>query len=427
MGFWENVQKTFIDTPTEAIGGLLNPSKPKADVKDAKKAAGELQDVSQQRELESTQVVDKREAMPTRTPTVIAAPDKVESTQVDVNKAGFAGRQMDQTLAGRDAQNQALQMAQDAASGKVPSVAEMQQKKSFEEALASQYALAASSGNPMAVRQAQMNMGQLQQQSAQQAAQLRAQETAQARGEIAAVGGQIAGQDIQRMSSDQQTAINEATNILTAQGMNQEDARATAIANQSANLQTAIAQGNITSQEGQQNLDNWLRLQGLNDNMVINLKQQALTGQISAADILKNISALKSGAGIAGAQQQVQQNAGIMSGLATAAAAYLGKSDKNAKENIKPGKGRDWVRALGSHEYNYKKDHGEDPSTRHVGVMAQDIEKTRPDMVSEDSMGDKVVNYGKGFGAMLATMFELDRDLKELEDSFKKRAKKKGA
>jgi hypothetical protein len=55
--------------------------------------------------------------------------------------------------------------------------------------------------------------------------------------------------------------------------------------------------------------------------------------------------------------------------------------------------------------------------------MAQDIEKTRPDMIEVDAQGDKVVNYGKGFGAMLATMFEMDRDLKALEDSFKKRAK----
>jgi hypothetical protein len=205
--------------------------------------------------------------------------------------------------------------------------------------------------------------------------------------------------------------------------MNQDAAMQAATANQAANLQTAIAQGNITSAEGQQNIENWLKLQGLNDGMIQFYKSQALTGQLTAADLIKNVSSLKSGAGAVGAQMQQQANAGMMQAGATALAAYLGKSDKNAKENIQPGKGREWVRTLGSHEYNYKEGRGEDSSARHIGVMAQDIEKTRPDMITKDGMGDKVVNYGKGFGAMLATMFELDRDLKDLEESFKKRAK----
>jgi hypothetical protein len=424
MGFWENVQETFITKPSEGLSKVFNPSKPKAQTKDIQTEADRQKELANQANVEAGNVAQNRAPMPTRAPTTIAAPQTVQATNVGVNEGGFAGRQMDQPLAGRSAQEQALSMAQAAAEGKVPSVAEMQQKKSFEEALASQYAMAASQGsNPMAARNAAMNMGQIQQQQAQAAAQLRAQEQAQARGELAAVGGQIAGQDIQRMSADQQTIIAEEANRLQAQGMNQDAAMQAATANQAANLQTAIAQGNITSAEGQQNIENWLKLQGLNDGMIQFYKSQALTGQLTAADLIKNVSSLKSGAGAVGAQMQQQANAGMMQAGATALAAYLGKSDKNAKENIQPGKGREWVRTLGSHEYNYKEGRGEDSSARHIGVMAQDIEKTRPDMITKDGMGDKVVNYGKGFGAMLATMFELDRDLKDLEESFKKRAK----
>jgi hypothetical protein len=424
MGFWGKVQETFIEKPSEAVGKVFNPPKPKAQTKDIKTEADRQKELANQANIEAGNVAQNRALMPTMAPTTVAAPQQVASQNVAVQQAGFAGRQMGAPLAGRSAQEQALSMAQAAAEGKTPSVAEMQQKKSFEEALAQQYAMAASQGaNPMAARQAAMNTATLQQQAAQSAAQLRSQEQAQARGELAAVGGQMATQDIQRMSSDQQTIINEQAQILEAQGMNQQSALDAAKANQSAALQTAITQGNLTSAEGQQNIENWLKLQGLNDGMIQFYKSQALTGQLTAADLIKNISSLKSGAGAVGSQMQQQANAGMLQAGATALAAYLGKSDKNAKENIQPGKGREWVRTLGSHEYNYKEGHGEDSSVRHVGVMAQDIEKTRPDMITKDGMGDKVVNYGKGFGAMLATMYELDRDLKDLEESFKKRVK----
>jgi hypothetical protein len=428
MGFFDSVAQSFsdlgvgLDKLGARAGELIHGKPIKSNTKAIEKEAERQKQLAAGREQEAADVAANRQVMPTTTPTQVAAPQQVSTQDVGVQQSGFAGRQMTQPLAGRSAQEQALQMAQDAATGKAPSVAEMQQKKSFEEALASQYAMAAAQGNnPMAARQAAMNMGQIQQQQAQAAAQLRAQEQAQARGELAAVGGQIGTQDIQRMSADQQTTINEQAQILQAQGMNQQSALEAAKANQAATLQTAITQANLQSAEGQNMVDNWLKLQGLNDNMVLNLKQQALSGQLSAADLIKNVSSLKSGAGVAQAQQQAQQSAGAMNAIATGIGAYMA-SDERAKKNIKEGKGREWVRTLGSHEYNYKEGIGE-PKGKFLGVMAQELEKTRPDMVKEDERGVKVVNFGAGFNAMLATMFELDRDLKDLEESFKKRAK----
>jgi hypothetical protein len=361
-----------------------------------------------------------------RAPTQVAAPTMIaQPTDVNVQNAGFAGRQMGTPLAGRAAQEQALQMAQDAATGKTPSVAEMQQKKSFEEALASQYAMAASQGaNPLAARQAAMNTANLQQQAAQAGGILRAQEQAQARGELAAVGGAMGTQDIQRLSADQQTAINEQAQILTAQGMNQSVALETAKANQSAKLQTDLLQANLTSAEGQQKIDNYLKLQGLNDDMIKFYKGQALTAQMSANDLIKNIETLKSSGQIASQQISQQKVGALFSAAGTiGAGALMATSDERAKTKISEGDARSWVRALGSHEYEYKEGVGEPTGKKFISPMAQEIEKVSPNMIEEVD-GIKRVNYGKGFGAMLATMFEMDRDLKALEDSFKKRAKK---
>ena len=55
--------------------------------------------------------------------------------------------------------------------------------------------------------------------------------------------------------------------------------------------------------------------------------------------------------------------------------------------------------------------------------MAQDLEKAGPvgkSMVEDTPMG-KLVNYGKGFGAVLAAQAHLNQRLKALESKKKKR------
>lgn len=69
------------------------------------------------------------------------------------------------------------------------------------------------------------------------------------------------------------------------------------------------------------------------------------------------------------------------------------KSDERVKEDIEP------VGELKGHklfEYSYK---GDPEKKKHVGVMAQKVEKKRPDAVMTGADGIKRVNYGKLFEA----------------------------
>jgi hypothetical protein len=95
---------------------------------------------------------------------------------------------------------------------------------------------------------------------------------------------------------------------------------------------------------------------------------------------------------------QQTNNAGTFGSLLGAAGtigAALPWSDKRLKKNIKK------VGNVGGHdihEYRFKGQTKDDPKT--LGVMAQDVEKTRPDAVATDpETGFKKVNYGALFGA----------------------------
>lgn len=82
---------------------------------------------------------------------------------------------------------------------------------------------------------------------------------------------------------------------------------------------------------------------------------------------------------------------GLLGGLAglggTLGAAAILASDERLKENIESiGELSD---GTGVYEYAYKAD----PGTRHVGVMAQEIEQTQPDAVIEHPNGYKMVDY----------------------------------
>ncbi|MGE6786341.1 tail fiber domain-containing protein [Ensifer adhaerens] len=69
-------------------------------------------------------------------------------------------------------------------------------------------------------------------------------------------------------------------------------------------------------------------------------------------------------------------------------------SDRRLKKDIKK------IGKLDGHslyEYRYKDEPGRGP--KHVGVMAQEVEKTRPDVVSRDPDGMRRVDYGRLFGA----------------------------
>ncbi len=91
---------------------------------------------------------------------------------------------------------------------------------------------------------------------------------------------------------------------------------------------------------------------------------------------------------------QMQQSNGIIGGLFGLGGKLIGLSDERAKEDIKK------VGELAGHKlYSYKYKKGKGDGKHHVGVIAQEVEKKRPDAVSERKDGLKQVNYGKLFKA----------------------------
>jgi hypothetical protein len=92
-------------------------------------------------------------------------------------------------------------------------------------------------------------------------------------------------------------------------------------------------------------------------------------------------------------QQKQAGLQGVLGGLFGLGGNLIMASDERLKENIEP------VGELKGHklyEYNYKSD---PDKARHVGVMAQEVEKKRPDAVLKDHKGMRAVDYGKLFAA----------------------------
>ncbi len=111
---------------------------------------------------------------------------------------------------------------------------------------------------------------------------------------------------------------------------------------------------------------------------------------------------------------------GLYQAGAGLAGALSAMSDKNEKKNIESDdKIQDFLSKLKAYKYEYKDPNTEltSPGPQH-SVMAQDLEKSEigQGMVDEADGGKKVVNYAKGFGAILAAQADLNRRLSELEN-----------
>lgn len=119
---------------------------------------------------------------------------------------------------------------------------------------------------------------------------------------------------------------------------------------------------------------------------------------------------------------QASQNA-ASAGRELAARKAAEISDKNKKKNIKQDIKKDFLDALTAYTYDYK--NPKDPGAgegRHMSVMAQDLEKTEigKSMVKTLEDGTKMVDYGKGFGAILAAQAHLNKRLEEIDKKMKK-------
>ncbi len=167
-----------------------------------------------------------------------------------------------------------------------------------------------------------------------------------------------------------------------------------------------MIQGNNAIQTQKFNEQNALRAQFLNEqyalrNQPINEITSLLSGaQVQNPNFSPTQSAQMPTVDMAGLMQQDYQNrvaaaqaksagtGAILGGLAS----LFSLSDKTAKRDIKKvGK----LKGHNLYEYRYR---GEfDDGRKHIGVMAQEAEKKRPDAVRKGADGLRRVNYGALF------------------------------
>jgi hypothetical protein len=121
------------------------------------------------------------------------------------------------------------------------------------------------------------------------------------------------------------------------------------------------------------------------------------------------------------AQGDAQKEASIITALGVVLAGWAASpSDKRLKTNISPGGGEveSFLDALNSYKYEYK-----DPDAPNagagmfVGVMAQDLEKTpMGSSFVKDTPNGKMVDYGHGLAAILASQASLHDRIRHLEE-----------
>jgi len=118
------------------------------------------------------------------------------------------------------------------------------------------------------------------------------------------------------------------------------------------------------------------------------------------------------------AQGDDAKQAAIIGAIGTVLAGFA-KSDIRAKTNIAPGSGEveSFLDALNSYKYEYKDPSASDETGMFIGVMAQDLEKT-PMGASfvKDTPKGKMVDYGHGLAAILASQANIHDRLRHLEE-----------
>jgi len=136
---------------------------------------------------------------------------------------------------------------------------------------------------------------------------------------------------------------------------------------------------------------------------------------------------MKFAKGFAGSESTSNSSDGV--GTAALSRAMSKISDEDSKKNIKKDEEdfnpKSFLDALQAYSYEYKdagKKMPEGGEGKRLSVMTQDLEKAGPvgkSMVTNTPQG-KVVDYGRGFGAILAAQTHLNSRLAELEKKKKK-------
>jgi hypothetical protein len=123
---------------------------------------------------------------------------------------------------------------------------------------------------------------------------------------------------------------------------------------------------------------------------------------------------------ISSSNRDSAKEAAIIAAIGTAVTAWAA-SDIRMKTNISPGSGEveSFLDALNSYKYEYKDENapGADAGM-FVGVMAQDLEKTAMgSSFVKDTPNGKMVDYGHGLAAILASQANIHDRLRNLEEN----------
>ena len=245
--------------------------------------------------------------------------------------------------------------------GEGPSLAQSQFASALEQGIASQQAQAATGGfDPMARRIAAQNVAGLTQGAARGAAEIRAQEQLAAQQQLQQALAQRQADQLQR----QQLAEN---------------------------LRLQYEQLGFTREQAEQQA-----MADMERQIFANLGVQGQLREEAAERRMKGTKALTEGLGSAGA------------------AILTAFSDMNMKENVKDGNDpiKGFLDAISAYQYDYKDGSGDN----RVGVMAQDLEKSPvTEQMVQDTPEGKMVDYGQGFGAMMAALANLNERISKME------------
>lgn len=363
-----------------------------------------------------------------------------------------------------------------ASRGEGPSIAQDQLKQATDRTMAQAQAQAQSGRGmnaAMAARAAMQAQGQAGQEAAGQSAQLRAQEQVQARGELqqAITNARSQAQDMAASDRDARLALEQLeVNKITGQNTANQAAYADA-ANRRGNLIGGIGAGLASAFSDE---DTKIEVgpeapsvggkdkRSFADRLKDGLKaatasdsDQPKSGHhqageamgkglgaafkaISDSSVKDEIAAQssdvpqtststgakddKSGEMVAMAMKVLPH---VMEAMSDEKSKTPAKSDSEVKEPAKRDI-REFLEAIGAHKYQYKPEFKDMAGEgTYVSPMAQELEKSDlgEDMVIDTPKG-KVVDYGKGFGTIVAAQADMHDRLKEIEKALKLKNKR---
>jgi len=227
-------------------------------------------------------------------------------------------------------------------------------------------------------------------------AQARALEALMQQGNMS---GQMQAQDFNQKA--QVAQANDAISKFNAQNTQTQTNLNTAARNDAAakNLgaKQAIADSNVGTRNTQQQYNK-------------NLVQQKYENELKKRSGQSGIAIQNSQAQGANSQAQADANNRTIGTAVTAASMF---SDERLKEDVEEFNPADFLDSLTGYKYKYKDPkHGQG---KQVGVMAQDLEKTEAgSQLVRNTPEGKVVDYGESGPAVLASLADLNKRLKEL-------------